>query len=489
MDKKEILKIKNQFDSGHWPQFLENIQISGLRGWASKSINFNFPITAIVGENGSGKSTLLQAAACAYENKIQSSKYYPSTFFVNTPWDSVSEVSLAYRVKTGQTISNFKISKPSKRWSFPKRRPTKRPTRSVYIFDISRTLPLDATVGYAKIAKQAVSEISSEFIDDEYREHLSHIMSRKYDTARFAKSDADENRDVGLLERTFGEMSQFHQGAGEATTLNLIHAVQSMPDHSLMIIDEVEASLHPRAQRRLMRFLLSLIRQKRIQLIMSTHSPYVLSELPREARVLLIPGPRGPNVIYRVSTEFAMSSIDESVQPEVYIFVEDREAAVFLREILASDVQTASILERIAIKPVGPANVVQILGKLGHQDQLHFKSLGILDADVESTPDSHCLKLPGSDAPERVVYSALQAINWGGLTERFGFGAGTLHQTLNDAMLSPDHHDWNSLVGDRVRKSEISVWETMCAEWCRNCLNGEDREKLSEQISGLLNAG
>ena len=77
MDHAEIIKISNQFQAGAWPQFLEMLEINGLRGWTGQSINFNFPVVAIVGENGSGKSTALKVAACAYENKVASKIYYP----------------------------------------------------------------------------------------------------------------------------------------------------------------------------------------------------------------------------------------------------------------------------------------------------------------------------------------------------------------------------------------------------------------------------
>lgn len=159
-------------------------------------------------------------------------------------------------------------------------------------------MPLDASAGYARVAKLAVGEVSTEDISEEFRNHLSHILGREYTTARFAAPDINAARPVGLLGRDFGEISQFHQGAGEDTTLDLIQALQSVPNNSLVIIDEVEASLHPRAQRRLVRFLINQCRLKRIQIIISTHSPYILEELPTEARVLLIPAPGGPNIIY-----------------------------------------------------------------------------------------------------------------------------------------------------------------------------------------------
>jgi predicted ATPase len=480
MDQQEIDKIRQQHLAGQWPKFLESVAIDGLRGWRGQSIRFGFPVTAIVGENGTGKSTFLKATACAYENETEKRTYYPSSFFIDTYWDSITGVTLSYTTRQGNQVNSFSIKKPTKRWGFPE----KRFKRHVFIFDISRTLPLDASAGYAKIARVAASEISTDEILPEYREHLSYILGRDYTMARFTVSDADQKREIGLLTREFGEISQFHQGAGEDTTLDLIRSLQAIPETSLLIIDEVEASLHPRAQRRLVRFLLWLSRHKRIQIILSTHSPYVLEELPQEARIMLLPGPSGTNVVYGATPEFSLSRLDENVHPELHVFVEDRESEVFLREILASTSDSAELLPRLSIVPVGPSNVVQIMGDLAQKSKLPYKSIAVLDGDVAD--GRNCLKLPGNEAPEKVVFKDLKTLGWPDLPARFGVGAGTLLTHLEDSMLEPKHHKWTSMVGDRVIKSATSVWEILVNQWCKSCLQDNIREELLRGIKEAL---
>jgi hypothetical protein len=97
-----------------------------------------------------------------------------------------------------------------------------------------------------------------------------------------------------------------------------------------------------------------------------------------------------------------------------------------------------------------------------------------------------CLVLPGDAAPERVVYQELRDANWPNLADRFGIGAGTLHTALEDAMLDPDHHRWNTRVGDVVRKSSASVWEILANEWARSCLLPEHREELVEGLVAAM---
>ena len=51
MDVGEITKIRDQFQEGQWPQFLERLEIAGLRGWQGQVVQFKFPVVAIVDSN------------------------------------------------------------------------------------------------------------------------------------------------------------------------------------------------------------------------------------------------------------------------------------------------------------------------------------------------------------------------------------------------------------------------------------------------------
>jgi len=480
---REINEIRKQFANGEWKKFLKSIKITNLRGWNGQSITFKYPVVAIVGENGMGKSTILRAAACAYKNK-KGKDFYPSNFFVKTLWDkqSLDGATIEYSIVEGNSEKNLRWRKTND-WGYKPK--NKKPQRYVYFFDISRTLPLDATAGYARLAKLSNAEgKDSVELNEEYLRALSYVLGKNYLRARFTNTDINDSRTVGLLQQEFGEVSQFHQGAGEDAMLDFFKVLQTVEETSLVIIDEVEASLHPTAQRRLIRYLLKFSRQKKVQFILSTHSKYILEELPSEARILILPLSNGKDIVYDVSPEFALNSIDDIEHPDMYVFVEDNESRIWLSEIIRSDKEEGELLnKRISIREVGPSNVVAILGDLSSNKKLPYKSISMIDGDHEA---AKCLKLPGTVAPERVVFEGLKNKGWDNLDNRFGIGAGTLYKYLDDAMLLPDHHDWTTYVGDKVKKSKDTVWVILTEEWCKQCLNDEVRKNIINVIKKEL---
>lgn len=453
----EMRRLDRKWKAGQaWPKRLEWLEVHNIRGWTGQRLDFAFPIVAIVGENGSGKSTLLQAAACAYlDEQSRSDTWFASDFFPDTAWDVVTDAELRFGYGQGQEHLQGSLRKPTSRWLGN----TDRPAREVEYIDLSRIQPVSVRVGYARIAKTKHSEASARAFDSDRLDRLSQVMGRHYDAAKMALTNVDDNREVPVLSKAGKAYSGFHQGSGETTVAELIKA--DFPKYGLVLIDEIESSLHPRAQRRLMRDLAEICRDREVQIVLTTHSPYILDELPFEARNYILETGGAKRIVTGVSPQFAMTQMDDQQHPECELYVEDGAAKVMLGELLAKHAR--QLFPRCSVTPYGAASVGMALGQMASQNRFARPTVVFLDGDNAQAPG--CSLLPGDDAPERVVFEDLKARGWGQLWTRLGRDIALVSDACTRAMTLADHHEWVRFAANELQCGGDTLWQNMCAEW------------------------
>ena len=316
--------------------------------------------------------------------------------------DTLRDVRLDYGYKEGSRHFPRSVRKPTTRWLGQ----PERPDRRVEYIDLSRLQPVGTRVGYARIAKSRHSEASATNFVEAQVHRLSEIMGRRYDYAKMAVSDVDQNREIPVLSKSGRGYSGFHQGSGETTIAELIQS--DLPRYGLILIDEIESSLHPRAQRRLMRDLATKARLQECQIMLTTHSPYILEELPLSARTYILETENGREIVHGVSPQFAMTKMDDEPHPECELYVEDIRSGVFLAETLSKHAK--ELFVRCSIVPYGAANLGVALGELAYGGRFARPTTVFLDGDQDHARG--CILLPGSDAPERVVFQRLKQANW-----------------------------------------------------------------------------
>lgn len=451
----EMRRLETKWRTGNgWPKRLEWLEIKGIRGWSEQRVSFNFPIVAVVGENGSGKSTLLQAAACAYQT-TGGVTWFPSEFFPETAWDNLVDVRMTFGFTQGAEHLIKSIRKPTTRWLGQ----PERPERRVSYIDLSRLQPVGTRVGYARIAKNRHLEQSSIPFTESQVSRLSDIMGREYDGAKMAKSTIDDTREIPVLTKGNQAYSGFHQGSGETTIAELLRT--ELPQYGLILIDEIESSLHPRAQRRLMRDLAVAARDRECQIILSTHSPYILEELPLPARIYILETGRTKEIATGVSPQFAMTKMDDEHHPECELYVEDNRAVVWLGEILSRHGRELFI--RCAIIPYGAANLGVALGQMVKAGRFPRPTRVFLDGDQGSAVG--CVLLPGGDAPERVIFQKLREQRWRNLWIRIGRDIAMVQDACERAMTLADHHEWVASAANQLMCGGDVLWQAMCSEW------------------------
>jgi predicted ATPase len=468
---KEMRLLESRWNSKQgWPKRLEWIEIEKIRGWRGERVEFPFPITALVGENGVGKSTILQAIAASYRGDL-----YASDFFPDTPWEQVRGAEIRVSLREGATSGSIpsSVRKLTERW----RGNDERKERPVEYIDLRRIQPIGARTGYARMAKKEVKETGVEPFDSDTIERFSRIMGRDYELAKLSLTDADTTRKVPVVAREGQSYSGFHSGAGEIAMAELLP--RKTQRYSILLIDEIETSLHPRTQRRFIRDLAALCRSLELQCILTTHSPYILDELPPEGRIYIMESEGQKKIIAGVSPAFAMTKMDDEIYPEADVYTEDERSSVLLNEMITVSNQRDLILRYQTI-PFGAANVGRALGKMAAEKRFPRPSIVFLDGD-QMLSDG-CVLLPGGDAPERVVFEGVIGSAGDAVAKRIARSPSDVTEACASAMLLSDHHEWIKYAADRLAVTGAVLWQGMCAEWSRTVLPLTEANKFGDAI-------
>ena len=273
------------------PHFLSEITLSGIRGIDGLRVVFDYPVSVIAGGNASGKSTVLFAAACAYRVPGAGPKaYVPSTLFPDYRpkqggrLDERPEVNIEYEYATpdGRRSMRWRRRKGWNR-SFFGRKGGKQPERVIYLRTLSNlsnpsevrsvlrmshlpTIPEERPLTAAQI------DFARQMLPFDYREVIE-LRSGDKNLLFAAHKDG-------------AAYSELQMAAGERAILRLAQEIAQLND-ALILIDEIEAGLHPWVQQLLMMQLQQLALRNDLQIIVTSHSPVVLDSVPNSGRIFL----------------------------------------------------------------------------------------------------------------------------------------------------------------------------------------------------------
>ncbi|MEP5178857.1 MAG: AAA family ATPase [Rhizobiaceae bacterium] len=324
---------------------------------------FDYPISAFSGSNGSGKSTMLALAACAYHNSkdgykspLQKQPYYTfGDFFVQSDDETpIQGVEIVYGIR-----HNKWRRKPVERLGFQMRKKRKggrwndyhtRVSRNVIYFGVQRVVPHFER----SVSKSYRSRFKPGNLSEATRKRIAKIAGRiigknytDFDSFHHSKYSLPKVNSSGI------SYSGFNMGAGESAIFEILTAIFEAGAGALVIIDEIELGLHEKAQFNLIEQLKELCKEIKCQIICSTHSHAVLSNLPPEARFFIEGNGASTILTQGISADFACGKMGKADAQELDIFVEDENAATIVRQILPLMTR-----KRCKIKSIGSHSAV-----------------------------------------------------------------------------------------------------------------------------------
>ncbi|MQX51684.1 ATP-dependent nuclease [Alcanivorax sediminis] len=341
-------------------------------------VDFDFPLTALVGPNGIGKTSILHAMwgmPLGYStNKfwfstdldpIEGSRKNPQRYFYghwHEKYNGIVETRKARLGKKRDYWEPYRLSirdgmqplpkenypgKSKDRWTPVKRNVVYINSRAVFgsfdryfYFDKNIDSHRDDMLREAKRLKKIKETKRNSYIlgkrerlfenrelSPEETDAVSKILGRNYEGAHILRHSLypkNRGRDLSVIFKRGNEYSEAFAGSGEISAVSIVIDILSAEEYSLILLDEPETSLHPGAQRALLQFLLEQIKLKKHQIIISTHSHEFLKGLPYEAiKVFEDNGDSKTRVIPSSSPAAALNRLGSLNTEKVRILVED----------------------------------------------------------------------------------------------------------------------------------------------------------------------
>lgn len=506
--------------------FIRELYIEKFRLFQKNSFKLGNYITAISGFNATGKSTVLGLLGhCGelkskrfkpllqgtfkvelseilkfsedYDKKIANlgrviftdydtlgNYQYPSELLYRSFWQKYSN-GKRYRIipkRTAEWASSGKINWPT-----------------MYL-GLGRLYPLGESLKVTEIhpsGKLSVEE--NEFIINNMKSILN-IREESKDFTIASIAETNKKRGVGFNTNTYDYLAN---SAGQDNLGQILMSILSFKrlknqlgddwHGGLLVVDELDATLHPLAQNKLLDSIYHQAKEIGMQIVFTTHSLGLLeyictktdhnnADAANDYELVSLTNANGPvevdqNPSYDLIYKELMSTYRAPYMRKISIFSEDNEARYFISKLLEKYSYRFKLLE----VSLGKDQFFKLLT----DDYTNFSQyIYILDGDVEQEEiDNHTaklapyrvkciLKLPGGKSPEQVIWEYLEQLQHGhplfiGRGRQMGYSKRSINES------GPFSDKYNGCNEDRAKfkqwfNGNKQLIEDVFEYWCQD---------------------
>ena len=370
-----------------------------------KSINyleFSFPdkngVYLLTGGNGCGKTTLLIALNRLGDNLAFSKNIKTST----AGFDSFRDAQIIYSTEHDSVIYH----RAGIRWV-----PTPRSKSNlIKTFPCQNILYL-STSGlrfYAQEPKD-LKDQRHNAVSDEIINPLNDILNTsKFNDLKYIKIKSPkgkqrhlhrDNKLYVIKDPKNNYYSEQNFSLGERLLLNSLDFIEKIKERSLLLIDEVELALHPIAQIKFYDYLTKIAKEKKLTVILSTHSSSLIKHAKH--RIYLENNNGQVSVLNNCYPAYILRDIatEEDFRPDFIFLVEDIMAQRYMHYLLSKYLKEINSKIICKIIPVGGhKQVIELMEKYPTLSYPKSKIQSMLDADVKDTYKEVSKKSDKTDA-------------------------------------------------------------------------------------------
>lgn len=174
--------------------------------------------------------------------------------------------------------------------------------------------------------------VEREVLSDELVADVNYILGKSYSSLVLLNHNlygfTGDTVSINLESGT--SYTEAFAGSGEFAAIMLTKRLHEVQDKNLLLLDEPEMSLHPSAQKNLINLICAVALRKKLQVVISTHSPFILEDLPKQAIRTLYDTPLGVAVLQDCAPGEAFFYISPTQVNRKHLFFEDRLAAALV---------------------------------------------------------------------------------------------------------------------------------------------------------------
>ncbi|NEZ76292.1 hypothetical protein EXM98_06370 [Clostridium botulinum] len=454
---------------------IHSIIINDFRGLHNVDVKLGKYITAISGKNGLGKSTILALIGNTCELKVKEGKTMFNTQFrtefgeifkaskefdksgsnkckVNfSDFNNPNEIRDTKICRVTWQRGRFRIIPETKK--IKEKNSRKKEWPSIYL-GLSRLYPIgEAKEDGIKINNIKLSKEEEEYFIDNYMNILNLKNEEEICLDMIDIDETKRKKGIGIKTSNYSSITN---SAGQDNLGQIILSVLSFKrllEHNkkysggLLLIDELEATLHPVAQIKLLNFLLTACRKFKLQVVFTTHSISLLKELciknsydksddVNNCEVCYLTKSNGPLISLKnpkfhiIENDLMINQAGRNIN-KVTVYSEDNEGRWFFEKLTK---EYDMYLRRIKIK-LGCSELLN----LNKNDPQYFSNvLFVLDGDVQEKDINkfnslnNIIKLPGKIRPEEVIYNFLINLDPECSLWRHGYNIGFTKESIRE---------------------------------------------------------
>ncbi len=416
---------------------ISELEITKFRHLNDINIKLGERLTAIAGQNGTGKSTILgllghvcreKTGFKTFDNKRFATEYSEIFKFSFPEYDKPREhiydvsftngtstqvVSYARKERNKTETLRLRIGKSSKeggKVDFP-----------VIFLGLKRLYPLaqerkinssihhlsDDELEYFKSSHNSILLMHDDITSEEVRSNNKHFIAAKSkDYDAIGNSAGQDN--IGQIITSIISFQRLKHHLGEDY------------NGGILLIDELDATLYPAAQKKVIEFLFKASSQLDLQVVFTTHSIEILEILltskykyqsdvcyfhKAEGPVKRVEQSKLPEIVADLKAEVLVEKIKDT---KIEVYLEDKEASQFLSSLL-------NPAHKKKTKVVNATFGAEELLTLANKSIPAFnKSVIVIDGDktpkLKTPRPRNVIVLPGSDSPEKVMFKYLKSL-------------------------------------------------------------------------------